>query len=105
MEPLPSGFPSPVKVTVELSVTVIDLRTMESEPGCPHCDQSLNLHQPDESLPTQLLATCDSCFRWFSLYELAEARAEFVMIELPAKSQLEDLHAREGMKSRKQRSV
>jgi hypothetical protein len=33
--------------------------------ACPHCENSLMLHQPDPELPNRLLATCDECKAWF----------------------------------------
>jgi len=59
-------------------------------PSCPHCKNGLNLHQPDESSPDQLLATCDSCFRWFCLLELGSDGLDVLMIELPGKTMVEE---------------
>lgn len=52
-----------MKVTVEMTPRMIDLEAEDTVPSCPHCEQLLNLLQPDQSLPNQLLATCDSCLR------------------------------------------
>jgi hypothetical protein len=40
-------------------------RTGEAEAvGCPHCDGSLTLHQPDVRRPERLLGVCDACKAW-----------------------------------------
>jgi hypothetical protein len=33
--------------------------------ACPGCGYELELHQPDESQPDRLLATCRRCEAWF----------------------------------------
>jgi hypothetical protein len=69
---------------------VIDLGSSDPEPRCGHCREPLNLHQPDESLPSHLLATCSACFRWFSLLALDEDSSECLMVELPDKPEIEN---------------
>ncbi len=32
---------------------------------CPHCDEDLEVHQPDVDLPDRLLAVCRCCKAWF----------------------------------------
>jgi len=98
MEPSRTRFPRPMQVSVELTARVIDLEAVDSAPCCPDCDQALNLHQPDERLPDQLLATCDSCFRWYSLFELSDNASEVLMLELPGRSTVtvEEVFLRNG---------
>jgi hypothetical protein len=91
VEPFLSRFPSPIKVAFELNARVIDSGALESTPCCPSCDQGLSLHQPDESRPAQLLATCESCSQWYSLIELADESGELLMVELPSLSMFEGL--------------
>jgi hypothetical protein len=81
---------------VELATRMIEMEVTQTGPSCPHCNQSLNLHQPDESSPGQLLATCDQCFGWYSLFELKEGANEFVMIELPTKLMVEGMVSGNG---------
>ena len=50
---------------------------------------AFNLHQPDECTPDQLLATCDSCFRWYCLVERGDREMRVLMVELPSKSVIE----------------
>src|SRR4051812_90584 len=82
-------FPGAGRVAVDLSVRVIDPDEGGLTPGCPHCESGLNLHQPDECAPDQLLATCDSCFRWYCLVELGDRETRVLMVELPSKSVIE----------------
>jgi hypothetical protein len=78
-----------MKATLELTARMIDLAAGDSAPCCPLCEQLLNLHQPDESLPNQLLATCDSCLRWYSLFGIGEDPSQFLMLDLPDKAMIE----------------
>jgi hypothetical protein len=50
---------------------------------CPECQVTLNLHQPDEEQPSQLLGTCDCCSRWFFLVENELDCDDMLLIELP----------------------
>ncbi len=34
-------------------------------PCCPACESLLQLHQPDDSMPDRLLATCSECKSWY----------------------------------------
>jgi hypothetical protein len=83
-----------MKVPVELEVSVIDLDQDSAGPSCHYCEHPLDLHQPVESVPGQLLASCDACYRWFSLSELEENQSAFLMVELPNKALIEDLLSR-----------
>jgi hypothetical protein len=51
---------------------------------CPDCDVPLDLHQPDFAEPTQLLAICDCCTRWYMLIELDLDGSESLLLELPS---------------------
>lgn len=85
-----------MKATVELTARVIDLESEDAAPCCPHCQQLLNLHQPDESLPNRLLATCDSCLRWYALFGIGDAPSQFLMLDLPDKSMIEQARLTNG---------
>jgi hypothetical protein len=50
---------------------------------CPECEVTLNLHQPDEDQPSQLLGTCDCCSRWFFLVENELDCDDMLLFELP----------------------
>jgi hypothetical protein len=79
-----------MKMVLELNARVIDSEAIESPPCCPSCNRTMNLHQPDENLPSQLLATCGFCGAWYSLIELKDDPMEVLMIELPRRSVLEE---------------
>ncbi len=100
MEPAQSRLPGSMKATMELTARVIDLEAEDTVPCCPHCEQLLNLHQPDESLPNQLLATCDSCPRWYSLFGIGEESNQFLMLDLPDKSIIEKAGFTNGLDDR-----
>jgi hypothetical protein len=97
VEPARSRFPSLMKATMELTARMIDLEAEDTAPCCPHCEQMLNLHQPDENLPNQLLATCDSCHRWYSLFEVGDDASEFLMLDLPDRSMVEEARLQNGI--------
>ena len=90
MGPARSRFPIPTKVMVKLVTCVVEMQVVQTGPCCPHCEEPLNLHQPDESSPGQLLATCDQCLGWYSLFELEDGQSEFLMLELPTKRMVEE---------------
>jgi hypothetical protein len=50
---------------------------------CPECQITLNLHQPDEEQPSQLLGTCDGCSKWFFVLENDLELDEMLLFELP----------------------
>ncbi len=85
-----SQHPSLTKAMLELTACVINLDQDESSPCCPVCEQVLNLHQPDENLPSQLLATCDSCQRWYCLFGITEDPNRFFMLALPERAMIEE---------------
>ncbi len=100
MEPARSRHPGPMKAMVEMTARMIDLEAEDTVPCCPHCEQLLNLHQPDESLPNQLLATCHSCLRWYSLFGIGEESNQFLMLDLPEKSMIEEAGFTNGLGDR-----
>lgn len=105
VEPSRPGFPKPTKVAVELNVTVIGIGATETETNCPNCDHPLNLHQPDERLPARLLATCDSCCRWYHLLELEGNQEGSLLIECPELAHLEAHLYRNGARSSERKKV
>ena len=96
MEPARSKLPGPMKAAMELTARVIDLEAEDTAPCCPLCEQLLNLHQPDESLPNQLLASCDSCLQWYSLFGIGENPNQFLMLDLPDKSMIDEARFTNG---------
>jgi len=47
-------------------------------------------------LPSQLLATCDSCQRWYSLFGVGENPNRFLMLDLPDKAMIEKARLTNG---------
>ena len=78
-----------MKAMLEMTARIIDQKGNDRAPCCPLCEQVLNLHQPDESLPSQLLGTCNSCLRWYFLFCIGEESNRFLMLDLPDKSTIE----------------
>jgi hypothetical protein len=60
---------------------------------CPDCQIPLDLHQPDLAEPTQLLATCGCCTRWFMLVDLDPDGGETLLLELPSAESIRLAHA------------
>ncbi len=63
---------------------------MEAQLVCPECGAPLNLSQPDEEFPTDLLATCGPCRRWYVLGEPNES-GEVLLLELPGISEIDEM--------------
>ena len=87
----------PMKAMLELSACIVKLDEEDSALRCPLCNQVFNLHQPDENLPNQLLATCDYCQRWFCLFGIGEDPNQFFMLSLPDKSVIEEARLMNGL--------
>jgi hypothetical protein len=65
----------PVRLNVELAVHAL---TNGLPHSCPLCDGDTQIHQPDDSTPDRLLATCARCKTWFLIDE-----SETSMVQLP----------------------
>jgi hypothetical protein len=89
----------PMKATLELTARMIVLGAEDTAPCCPRCKHVLDLHQPDENLPNRLLATCDSCLRWYCLFGTGEDSDsnQFFMLGLPDKSMIEAARFTNGL--------
>jgi hypothetical protein len=60
---------------------------------CPGCHIPLDLHQPDEELPSQLLGICEWCAKWFFLVEIDADWKESLLFELPGADDIRSLMA------------
>src|ERR1035438_7166493 len=60
---------------------------------CPDCQVPLDLHQPDQDEPMQLLGTCGCCSRWFFVVELDSDWDETLLLELPSAETIRLAHA------------
>jgi hypothetical protein len=82
----PSQFTisQPTPMTFELVARAVGTDSWANSLCCPNCQVPLNLHQPDEERPSQLLGTCDCCSRWFLLVESELDWDGTLMFELPS---------------------
>jgi hypothetical protein len=72
-----------VPMTFELPASLVRTNSWTDSRCCPNCQAPLDLHQPDEHQPTQLLGTCDDCSRWFFLVEGELDWEGTMLFELP----------------------
>ena len=90
MDHAQTRFPLSLKLAVELGARVVQLSRVGIRPQCPHCGHPLDLHQPDERLPEQLLAICESCSQWFFVIEIGKHGREILLLELPTLPVIEE---------------
>jgi hypothetical protein len=73
----------PTLMTFELVARVVSTNSWANSLCCPKCQVRLDLHQPNEDEPSQLLGTCDCCCGWFFLVESDLDREGTLLFELP----------------------
>jgi len=78
------GLSTSSPITFEVVTRPVTLMPGASSLCCPDCQAPLDLHQPDEDQPTQLLGTCKGCSKWFFLVEIEEAWNGTMLFELPS---------------------
>jgi hypothetical protein len=88
IETVPMGF--------ELEASVVHGDSWSRPLCCPACQVPLNLHQPDEEQPAQLLGTCDDCGRWFFLVESEVEWEGTLMFALPSAETIRATLARQA---------
>jgi hypothetical protein len=72
-----------IPLNFELVARALNAGTWTNSLCCTTCRVPLNLHQPDEETPSQLLGTCDCCSRWFFLVESELDWEGMMLFELP----------------------
>jgi len=77
------GLTMPNPMTFELVTRPVTMKPGASSLCCPDCQVPLNLHQPDQDQPSQLLGTCDGCSKWFFLVEIEQDWNGTLLFELP----------------------
>ncbi len=77
-------------VLVEMSAHRVVLDSESPLPSCPTCDELLDLHQPDESRPAQLLAICLSCSKWYLWLDEPIDGHGIALVELPSHETLRE---------------
>ncbi len=83
VQPSRPGLSTLSPMTFDLVVRAVATNTGDFSLSCPDCQVPLNLHQPDEEQPAQLLGTCDCCSKWFFLMEIEPDWQGTLFIELP----------------------
>ena len=73
----------PHQLSVSWNVTVLEV-TPDGivSPACQKCRASLEIHQPDEARPDQLLGTCRECGCWHMI-EMAPGGREAYLFDIP----------------------
>jgi hypothetical protein len=70
-------------MTFDLVARAITKNSAANSLCCPDCHDPLDLHQPDEEQPAQLLGTCDCCSKWYFVMEIEPEWNGMLLIELP----------------------
>jgi hypothetical protein len=74
-------LPQQMSITWNVSALTISDQGLET-PRCRECRKALNVHQPDENRPEQLLATCEGCGGWY-LIVVGDQDTEAFLFDLP----------------------
>jgi hypothetical protein len=70
-------------MTFDLVARAVTMSSDANSLCCPDCRDPLDLHQPDEEQPAQLLGTCDCCSKWYFVMEIEPEWNGMLLIELP----------------------
>jgi hypothetical protein len=93
MKPSQTVLSKSSALTIEVVARPVPADTGTGSLCCPGCHIPLDLHQPDEELPSQLLGTCEWCLKWFFLVEIdADWNGSF-LFELPGADDIRALMA------------
>jgi hypothetical protein len=79
-----SKFPGPRPISFDLMTHAVSMSREVSSLCCPECEVPLDLHQPDDNEPTQLLGVCGSCNKWYFLVEIESDWNGALLFELPS---------------------
>jgi hypothetical protein len=86
MNPPRVDVPAVLRIPIELQIRIVGPGVSENLGNCPDCGQRMSLHQPDENIPSRLLATCEVCERWYLILEGEHPGGELLIAELPAEA-------------------
>jgi hypothetical protein len=84
MQPSRSHFSGPVPISFEMMTHAASMSQEVGSLCCPECEVPLDLHQPDDNEPTQLLGVCASCSRWYFVVEVESTWNNALLFELPS---------------------
>jgi hypothetical protein len=79
-----SKFSGPIPISFDLMTHAVSMSPEVSSLCCPECEVPLDLHQPDDNEPTQLLGICGWCNKWYFLVEIESDWNGALLFELPS---------------------
>jgi hypothetical protein len=91
LQPSRRGLTVPSPVTFELVTRPLTMKPGASPLCCPDCRVPLDLHQPDEEEPAQLLGICDDCSKWYFLVEMEADWNGTLLFELPSAETIREM--------------
>lgn len=74
-------FPHQLSITWEVAVLEVSPDGLVA-PSCLKCHASLDIHQPEEDRPSQLLGTCGECGAWHMI-EVSPDGTEAYLFNMP----------------------
>jgi hypothetical protein len=83
-----STVSGPIPTSFDLMTHAVSLSSEVSSLSCPECEVPLDLHQPDDNQPTQLLGICCACNRWYFLVETESDWTGALLFELPSADEI-----------------
>ena len=84
MQPSRSKFSGPIPISIEMTTHAVSMSPEVCSLCCPECEIPLDLHQPDDNEPTQLLGICGSCSKWYFVVEIESDWNGALLFELPS---------------------
>jgi hypothetical protein len=91
VQPSRNGRSTSSPLTFELVARPVTIMPGAHSLCCPDCQLPLDLHQPDEELPAQLLGICESCSKWFLVVEVEPDWSGTLLFELPSAETIREL--------------
>jgi hypothetical protein len=77
-------FSGPIPISFEMMTHAVSMSSEVCSLCCPECEIPLDLHQPDDNEPTQLLGICAPCGKWYFLVEIESGWNGALLFELPS---------------------
>jgi hypothetical protein len=84
MRPSRFKFSGPIPMSFDLMTHAVSMSPNVGSLCCPECEIPLDLHQPDDDEPTQLMGICGACGKWFFLVEIESGWNGALLFELPS---------------------
>ncbi len=96
MSPFRTRLSGPIPIRFDVVARPVMWVPDGSALGCPECHAPIDLHQPDENQPNNLLGTCLECSRWFLVIEIQEASRRTLIVDLPCADKIREVFAASG---------